>query len=531
MKIAQTENRDNMADIKAATLKGDEWMLAEDLPDMSCLSLAQLFLGSAVSNLEKSCGRNYRACIAVQRGYTTTYYYGKRDSFLMGERIVDMIFKDPEFGHMINREIYKRSDMLIENAKIVRKSSLAKMSNSQLWKMRKREDVLHRELYEYGWLSNAADLFHANFTNRLVECLEGKAGSRAKANEMLMALTVPDKRSLLDEEADDFLAIVAAINADKFHKGLFEKGTIGEIENSMKGGVKKMVIAHRRKYHHWKYLFLGQHGVYDIGHYIKEAKQIVQSGVDAGAMLKKKGIAAKDAALEKERLKRELGIERDYSEAFDIWSEFMITKVYRRNAQVINAYYHMPLLREISKRLGVSMNQMELMLLEEIEKGLNGGKVDIGMVQARAGLCAYYTRKGVHKIWTGDEAKKIAEKLEGRRIGKVSELKGQCGSAGRAKGTVKIINSIPDMDKMEKGDILVSVATTPDVVPAMQKAAAIVTEQGGVTCHAAIVSREMGIPCLIGTKIATRVFKDLDMVDVDATAGIVKKISKKVLDL
>lgn len=82
------------------------------------------------------------------------------------------------------------------------------------------------------------------------------------------------------------------------------------------------------------------------------------------------------------------------------------------------------------------------------------------------------------------------------------------------------------MKKFQKGDILVSVATDPDIVPAMKKAAAIVTEQGGITSHAAIVSRELGIPCIIGTKIATRVLKDGDMVEVDANKGTVKKIGK-----
>ncbi len=79
---------------------------------------------------------------------------------------------------------------------------------------------------------------------------------------------------------------------------------------------------------------------------------------------------------------------------------------------------------------------------------------------------------------------------------------------------------------MQKGDILVSIATDPDIVPAMKKAAAIVTEQGGVTSHAAIVSRELGTPCVIGTKIATKVFKDGDLVEVDAVKGIVKLIKK-----
>ncbi|MEW6408479.1 MAG: PEP-utilizing enzyme [Patescibacteria group bacterium] len=80
------------------------------------------------------------------------------------------------------------------------------------------------------------------------------------------------------------------------------------------------------------------------------------------------------------------------------------------------------------------------------------------------------------------------------------------------------------MAKMRKGDILVSIATDPDIVPAMKKASAIVTEQGGVTSHAAIVSREMRIPCVIGTKIATKVLRDGDLVEVDATKGLVRKL-------
>lgn len=77
---------------------------------------------------------------------------------------------------------------------------------------------------------------------------------------------------------------------------------------------------------------------------------------------------------------------------------------------------------------------------------------------------------------------------------------------------------------MKDGDVLISTATTPSIVSAMKKAAAIVTDEGGLTCHAAIVSRELKIPCIIGTKIATKVFKDGDRVEVDATKGIVRKL-------
>ena len=77
---------------------------------------------------------------------------------------------------------------------------------------------------------------------------------------------------------------------------------------------------------------------------------------------------------------------------------------------------------------------------------------------------------------------------------------------------------------MCSGDVLITSMTTPDFVPLMQKACAIVTDIGGLLCHAVIMSRELGKPCVIGTKIATQVFKDGDMVEVDADKGVVRRI-------
>ena len=81
-----------------------------------------------------------------------------------------------------------------------------------------------------------------------------------------------------------------------------------------------------------------------------------------------------------------------------------------------------------------------------------------------------------------------------------------------------------DIAKTKKGEILVAPKTTPKYVPAMEKAIAIVTDEGGLLSHAAIVSREMDIPCVVGTKIATQVLKDGELVEVDAERGVVRKI-------
>jgi phosphoenolpyruvate synthase/pyruvate phosphate dikinase len=97
---------------------------------------------------------------------------------------------------------------------------------------------------------------------------------------------------------------------------------------------------------------------------------------------------------------------------------------------------------------------------------------------------------------------------------------------GNIKGVVKLVLDKKDLKKIQKANVLVSDATTPDFLPAMKKAVAIITDEGGIICHAAIVSRELKIPCIIGTKIATQVLKDGDLVEVDANKGIVKILKK-----
>lgn len=103
------------------------------------------------------------------------------------------------------------------------------------------------------------------------------------------------------------------------------------------------------------------------------------------------------------------------------------------------------------------------------------------------------------------------------------EIKGIIANKGKANGTVKIIIDVKrDGGKLKRGDILVTSMTRPEFLPLMSKASAFITDEGGISCHAAIVAREMGKPCIIGAKFATKVLHDGQMVEVDANRGIVK---------
>ena len=98
-------------------------------------------------------------------------------------------------------------------------------------------------------------------------------------------------------------------------------------------------------------------------------------------------------------------------------------------------------------------------------------------------------------------------------------VRGLSASPGTAVGHARIVRAREDADKLAPGEILVTTMTSPDWVPYMKRAAAIVTDSGGMTSHAAIVSREMGVPCVVGTRRATQVLKDGMEITVDATAG------------
>lgn len=112
--------------------------------------------------------------------------------------------------------------------------------------------------------------------------------------------------------------------------------------------------------------------------------------------------------------------------------------------------------------------------------------------------------------------------LRGHQIIDVSEIKGNIGAPGKINGKVRVIIDMNKGNDFKDGEILVTGMTRPEFVPLMKKAIAIITDEGGITCHAAIVSRELKKPCIIGTKIATQILKDGDLVEVDADKGIVK---------
>ncbi len=187
-------------------------------------------------------------------------------------------------------------------------------------------------------------------------------------------------------------------------------------------------------------------------------------------------------------------------------------------------YYQALLLEKISHFTNFTRNELEYLRKEQITiKNLSDKKKlkTIIKKQKKDLLFCWVKNKGGIYI-SGDKATKIYKKYSSLLKLNEGQLQGQTACKGIAKGKVKIIFNTHQKTTFKKGNVLVTGMTAPNFLPLMKKASAIITEQGGVTCHAAIISRELNIPCIIGTKVATKVLKDGDLVEVDANKGIIK---------
>ena len=205
-----------------------------------------------------------------------------------------------------------------------------------------------------------------------------------------------------------------------------------------------------------------------------------------------------------------------------------IAKIRNSIAEVLYAFYHDNLgglFTKIEEKMKLSKNLIGFMFPEEIEESLKKQKgiVSEKELNERRRLSILVVENKKPRYIIGKEAEKIYEELQ-KAVTKEQELKGQTAYPGKVEGIVCKVETHAELKKVRQGVILVTPMTSVTYIPYLEKVAAIVTDEGGIICHAASIAREMKIPTIIGTKIATKILKDGDLVEVDAERGTVKKL-------
>ena len=217
------------------------------------------------------------------------------------------------------------------------------------------------------------------------------------------------------------------------------------------------------------------------------------------------------------------GLGKNIKELLEIFDRFTYFHDLRKEMQMRTVFAFNLISIEIAKRAGIQEDERELFNHCEMKEILVGKKIDRKEIEERKKATLVLVTKRGTKMLTGEAAIDYREKELRQDPGNISEFKGTGVTKGKVSARVKVCNGVDDaFKKVKRGDILVTGMTLPDYVPVMKIASAVITNEGGITCHAAIVCRELGLPCIVGTKIATQVLHDGDLVEVDADKGIVK---------
>ena len=266
-----------------------------------------------------------------------------------------------------------------------------------------------------------------------------------------------------------------------------------------------------------KYAFLnsryGQYHPYTVKEVRKKLAQF-----DASNYVEKR-------ATEKEKIKQAIIEAREILESQDQYLVDLMQFViyYRtRRTDVLNrsSFEAHKLLDNSAQAFGLTYEQLLYCLADEV---LNDDIPPQDILEERLRGYDIYVENGKIVCVHGQESKEV-RKMFAQDLGKTKEIKGIVASPGEATGKVRVVFTEQDLAELKEGEIIVATMTTPDMVPAMRRAAAIITDEGGITCHAAIISRELRKPCIINAKIATQVLRDREEIRVDANKGNIKRL-------
>lgn len=183
--------------------------------------------------------------------------------------------------------------------------------------------------------------------------------------------------------------------------------------------------------------------------------------------------------------------------------------------------------KEVEKRKNIKNDLLFYALPEEIIGLLKNDKIiKSDILKDRKKRILFLTMNGGKtKIFTGSKAKQILKLNIKEEKTETDIIKGNIANKGLVKGQVRVILRETDLNNLDN-KIVVAPMTSIKFVPYLKNVVGIITNEGGIACHAAIVSRELNIPCIVGTKNATKILRDGDLVELDANNGIVKIIER-----
>lgn len=473
----------------------------------------------------------------------TGTYFLKHELREIVELSIKTILENPKKVDNVHREAIKLNWEYYKLALKIRRLPLTKLTDKQLLVWQKK--LFNIQFTSHCWslpttwfLDSDGEDFSKYMTGFLRERIK-KLKLDLEPATVFSVLSTPKTESFSAKEEKESLKILSWINSTLSFKlwltSQKQNQLVSNLQQLPKDWIKK-IEKHHYDFCWLPYTYIGP--AYGKDYYLETWRGLAQENFNPDKRLAELKERTQAVQNQKKELTKKLRLTREEKQWFKIAADIVWLKGFRKETYFHGFYVIDQLLKEIGKRSGLSTLQTKYLLPSELPKALMG-KDFSGVVNERQRFSVIYgrtpknykelkkgwTEKGI-TIFTGKKAKAFLKRqnFEKIKIVQTNELAGTCACPGAAKGTVRIINVPEEMGKMNPGDIMLSHTTFPSLVPAMKKAAAIITEDGGITCHAAIVARELQTPCVVGCRHALQILKDGDLVEVEATKGLIRKI-------
>lgn len=457
-------------------------------------------------------GSDYRRLLGVSKNRVVQMYYAASDLERKTSESLRVLNDRNAVENYLKASVANREELIRRIQQLVAESR--GLSNAAL-------------AHSYGKIMHCLGVLHCSYDlsrpeyfyaveEKIKSTLSHRGLSGNGLTDAFVVLTSNPDATLLDEEQADWLSLV--LHAHK---------TGGATATD----VQRRVSAHQAKY---GWIGASEQHAWDVAFYNKKLEEDLRiPASEIERQLAHKAAKRQELARKQRELQAALNLDDETLHLLRTGRTLAHLRLDLRLAWVESGCLLKNAFDEIARRTGVPAETLELYRLDEMNRLLVDGKSIEADEITRRNAYAFTLYDGKLSFVSGKTAVAQVERAELAPAdnGPVTLIKGSVANPGLARGVVKIINSLSEdqakeVDSMQKGQILVTGMTRPHLIHAIAKAAAIVTDEGGMLCHAAIVSREFGLPCIVGTKNATKLLHDGDLVEVDANAGIVTLLDK-----
>jgi len=443
--------------------------------------------------------------LALIKDNMFTWAYDEKSMIKIGDQMVENENKDPDYTKKLIKIWESDAKEYYKLCKKLDNTNLSELTDAKLSEHYTEFINSYQKEYSIAMLTDMIGYYsEINLDKHLKQDLE-KLGKTKEYNQIAPILIQPIEPGFLEEEKFELLQIA---------KDYIEGKEISTKEHSEKWFWMQN--------NYWRTVRL------DEKYFLERIKNHSKNPEGCLKELEDYHNKFERAKKEKQDIIKELNLSKETQQIVNLIEVYSQWQDKRKMANLIGHHHIMEFLKEVVERKNISFEDMKFTTPEEVTEILETGKLNLEEIKKRREITGViFTPEKITHYNYQESLELDKEVKQHTDISNISDLFGTVANTGLKRGLVKNIKGPEEFSKMNDGDILVTSMTRPEFMPILKKAGAIVTDEGGLTCHAAIVARELGVPCIVSTKVASKLLQDGMEVEVNANHGVVKILRSK----